>query len=337
MNPCSFRYASLAGHGSRLTVAHRGRVGWLVALALLPTACDRGAAIPEIQVTREPWTYHHLTGTQITTDHVEIYTTVGDQELLDYLPGFVEACYRQYTSLLPPPEGPNPRLQTHIFANPQQMAEFTRYKYPRRSDVYGRVGVGGFAEHGSCVTFYTTPRSYMLTTIAHEGLHQYFGSHFEQGIPAWLNEGLATYCEGFDLRRRQPVFTPRHNASRLNGLREALAADTLIPLTELLGTHAGEVIVQAQSRKTATYYAQVWALVVFLRHGADGRYASKFEEMLADVAAGKLTARARAAGITSEKPSATVTGGAVFRAYITDDLAGFEKQYRDFMVELAFR
>lgn len=326
----------MAAGGVRWNASHGGWIGWLVVLALVPMACRPGTAVSEIQVTRQPWSYRHLTGTQITTDHFDIYTTVEDQELLDYLPAFVEACYRQYADLLAAPQGPNPHLQTHIFANRTQMAEFTRHKYPRRSDVYGRVGVGGFAEHGSCVTFYTRPRAYMLSTIAHEGLHQYFAGHFKQQIPAWLNEGLATYCEGFDLRRRQPVFTPRRNLSRLNSLREALAADTLIPLTELLQTHAGKVIVQARSRMTRTYYAQVWALIVFLRHGTDERYAAGFAKMLADVAAGRLTARARAAGITAEKPSATVTGETVFRAYITEDLTGFEKQYRDFMRELAF-
>jgi hypothetical protein len=203
--------------------------------------------------------------------------------------------------------------------------------------VYGRIGVGGFAEHGSCVTYYTKPRGRTLTTIAHEGLHQYFGSHFEQRIPAWLNEGLATYCEGFELRRRQPIFTPRRNLTRLNSLREALAAETLMPLTELLDTNAGKVIVQAQSRVTRTYYAQVWALVVFLRHGAGGGHAAGFREMLDDVAAGRFATRVRAAGITAEKPSAALTGEGAFRAYITEDLAGFEKHYREFMAELAFR
>ncbi|HUU82308.1 MAG TPA: DUF1570 domain-containing protein [Phycisphaerae bacterium] len=278
-----------------------------------------------------------MQGTQITTEHFDIYTTVDDQEMRDYVPRFLEACYRQYADLLTPPEGPSPRMQTYLFANQRQSAEFTRQKFPGRTDVYERIGVGGFAIEGSCVTFYTRPRYYMLRTLAHEGLHQYFGAHFKQRIPAWLNEGMATYCEGFDLQRRQPVFSPTENSFRLNALREALSSDALIPLTELLSTHAGEVIVQAKSRLTQTYYAQVWALVVFLRHGADRTYAAGFEEMLADVAAGRLTARARAAGIAAETPSAAVTGEAVFRAYITDDLPAFEKAYRDYMVELAFR
>ena len=334
-NPTTGR--SLAGDHRHTGAGHRARIVLLAWWALVPMACDRGSGGPEIQVSRQPWSYRHFEGKQLTTDHFDIYTTVDDEEFLNYLPGFVEACYRQYAELLPPPQDPGPRLQTYLLATQQQMAEFTRIKYPRRGNVYGRVGVAGFAEHGSCVTYYTKPRGRTLTTIAHEGLHQYFGSQFEQRIPAWLNEGLASYCEGFELQRRQPIFTPRRNLTRLNSLREALAVGTLLPLTELLDTNAGKVIVQAQSRVTRTYYAQVWALVVFLRHGAGGGHAAGFREMLDDVSAGRFATRVRAAGITAEKPSAALTGEGAFRAYITEDLAGFEKQYREFLAELAFR
>jgi hypothetical protein len=288
-------------------------------------------------VAEEPWSHGSTNGVHLTTDHFDIYTNIDDLELRSYLPGFLEATHRQYARLLPTPAPPQRRLQTYLFANQRQWDSFVRREFPDRYHIYSRISVGGFAEGGTCVAYNIRPRTYTLAVIAHEGMHQYFGSHFKQRIPAWLNEGLACYCEAFDFRRRRPVFTPRHNSVRLNSLREALAGETLLPLTELLATDAGKVIVQSRTRQTKTYYAQAWALIVFLRHGAEGQYADRFEAMLADVAAGDLNRRARAARIASPEAGKISFGESVFAAYFTDDLSAVEKRFRKFMLELAFQ
>ena len=83
-----------------------------------------------------------------------------------------------------------------------------------------------------------------------------------------------------------------------------------------------------------TYYAQAWALIVFLRHGADRAYADGFDRMLADVAAARLSRRARAARLTTTAPAKTTFGENVFRAYITEDLTDFEAHFREFMIDL---
>lgn len=312
----------------------RRLLGWPALICIVAAGCASRPAGQAFTATRQPWTFQGAEGLEITTDHFDIYTTVDDPQLRDYLPAFVEAAYRQYASLLPPPPGSGERLQTYLFASKHQWLAFTRQTFPERYDTYSRVQVGGYAAGAKCVTFSIRPRIYTLSVIAHEGLHQYFAAHFEERIPAWLNEGLATYCEGFDVVGGKPVFQPKQNSVRRNALREMLAGDGLMPLKDVLASDAGSVIVDSRGQQTRTYYAQVWALTVFLRHGAKGRYADRFEALLADVASGKLSTRAQAARIASPDPTKVSFGEAVFRAYVTDDLPTFESELREFMIEL---
>jgi hypothetical protein len=301
---------------------------------VLAAGCATGPSSPQFTVTRQAWNFRGVEGVAITTDHFDLYTTVNDPQMQDFLPAFLEATYQQYDSLLPPVPGSGERLKTYLFAAKHEWLDFTRHRYPSRYDTYSRIQVGGYAAEATCVVQYIMPRTYTLSVISHEGLHQYVAAHFEERIPAWLNEGLATYCEGFDIVRDRPIFTPEQNSVRRNALRAILASEGLMPLRDLLGTDAGRVIVNSQGRQTQAYYAQAWALVIYLRHGAKGRYADRFEAMLADVASGQLGTRAQATRIAAPEPAKVTFGEAVFRAYITEDLDAFEADLREYMVKL---
>lgn len=316
---------------------NRNRVAFVwvaLTVAALVAGCATGPSEPQFAATRQAWSFRGVEGVEITTDHFDLYTTLNDPQLQDYLPAFLEATYRQYSSLLPAPPGSGQRLTTYLFAAKHDWLDFTRRTYPERYDTYSRIQVGGYAAGATCVVQYIRPRTYTLSVMAHEGLHQYVAAHFEHQIPAWLNEGLATYCEGFDIVRNRPVFDPEQNSVRRNSLRAILAGDGLISLQELLGTDAGRVIVNSQGRQTQAYYAQAWALIVFLRQGAKGRYAGQFEALLADVAAGRVHTRAQAARIAASQPAQVSFGEAVFRAYLTEDLEGFEADLRAYLVKL---
>ena len=305
---------------------------------LLPAvpACGPQGHGPNFQLDEQTWSFRGSSGVHMTTDHFDIYTTVDDEQLRDYLPGFLETLYHErYAALLPAPPDSERRLQTYLFANQYQWMEFTRERFPGRHEVMTSVQVGGFSSGDICVTRYMHPRLYTLSVIAHEGLHQYFGTHFDQRIPAWLNEGLATYCEGFEVRGDRPVFHPLRNSFRFNPLRTALAEDTLLPIADFLATDAGQVIIQSESSLTRTYYAQAWATAVFLQHGGVRQYARGFKRMLADIAGGTFEDRVRATRITSANPAGMSFGEAVFQTYITADLETFERQFRDFATKLA--
>lgn len=107
-------------------------------------------------------------------------------------------------------------------------------------------------------------------------------------------------------------------------------------LSDLLSTNAGKIIDTSDSNRTTSYYAHVWALVLFLRHGAAGKYAASFEDLLDGIADGTLRIRMQSAKVTADQPSAVSDGEAAFRAYISTDLSGFEAEFKGFVYELCY-
>ena len=328
-------------HTSARRVAHIPMIFLAAAFAVVLCGCGGTRSItfdlPEFQLIQEDWEFRGRPGKAITTDHFEIYTTLGDEVLREYLPGFLETTYRFYTSLLAPPEDSirSQRMTTYVFENRLQWDAFTKQHYPARWALYRKISAGGFAEGGSCVT-YNIGRSNTLSVLAHEGWHQYVGSRFPDPIPAWVNEGLATYCEAVEFHGDTPHFTPQHNTFRINHLRSALAAGETLSVAELLDTDAGQVIDESKVALTNTYYAQSWALVVYLRHGGDRRYAEGFEKMLEGLRNGTIRIETQAARMASASPAQTSYGAATFYAYITDDLETFDIGYKNFLEQMCY-
>ncbi|NOX58417.1 MAG: DUF1570 domain-containing protein [Planctomycetes bacterium] len=309
----------------------------LIALALLVHVaviggCSSGDA-EMVQVREEPWSVGGMSGTKLSTEHFDIHSTLTDSQLQAALPSFLEAAYDQYHSLLPAPESSTKRLQTYVFNNRAQWELFAKKKYPRRYPVFQKISAGGFAVGNECVVYYIR-RTYTLSVLAHEGMHQYFANYFSARLPAWLNEGLATYCESYELPSDGTKFTPRRNSFRLNALREAMTSDAIFPLRAMLSTDAGKVINQGRARLTKTYYAQAWAMICFLRHGEKGKYAGGFQDMLDAIVDGKLSQAGRAGGHQTQQSRSAKYGEGVFRAYITEDLETFEKQFNDYLYDL---
>jgi hypothetical protein len=301
---------------------------------LIASGCLREPDVPEFEVNRQEWSYGEKQGTLLATNHFDIYTTVSDVGLLNTLPEFLECAYEQYTALIPPTRKDGARLTTYLFETQQEWAEFAAANYPARFPTYERIQWGGFAENDQAVVFYLR-RPETLSVMAHEGMHQYLSTQLDQVIPAWLNEGLACYCESFDFEFDVPVFRPLNNTFRLNGLREALAAGTLMPLDELLNTHAGAVIDRSHSRLTKTYYAQAWSFVAFLNEGEKGKYQEDFRRMLREITDGTYRARVSGARFATARPSEVNEGRAVLYAYLTDDFDRLESEYRNYLMTLA--
>jgi len=300
------------------------------------TACTSSDTPTCVRVTEEDWSYRGATGVRLITDHFDIRTTVRDDELRAALPGFVEACYDQYSSLIDArvAESTNP-LEIFLFQSRYEWDQFTRTRYPQRQATYRRIRSGGYTAGDVCVVYALRNRGQTLGVIAHEGMHQYLSRHISAPLPAWLNEGLASYCEAVDLAGDTPRFTPQRNLYRMNSLREALAEGRLIPLGELLNTDAGTILMQGESRRTRTYYAQSWALIAYLRHGADGSYADEFDDLLADLVDGSCRINAQAARLTADSPATATTGESLFRFYFGDDVSAFEAGYVVYLHEVA--
>ncbi len=306
---------------------------FLTAISSIVCGCSSGPNEVE-QFTEEPWSFRNIQGTKLSTEHFDIHSTLRDAQLQAALPEFMEAAYDQYSSLLPAPaSGEGKRLQTFVLNDRSQWELYAKSNYPQQFPVFRKISAGGFAVGNECVVYYIR-RTYTLSVLAHEGMHQYFANYFSTKLPAWLNEGLATYCESYELPKGKARFTPQRNSFRLNALRDAMTTDAILPLRGILATDAGRVINQGRSRLTKTYYAQAWALVCFLRHGEDGKYADSFQDMLDAIVTGELESRAKVAGLQPSARGRTSYGESVFRAFITDDLENLESEFKDYLYQL---
>ncbi len=294
---------------------------------------------PDVAFTQAPWTFCEVSGTHLATEHFDVYTTIDAPELIEALPLFVETAYARYASFVPPRPEASGRLTTYLFGSREEWEAFAAARYPARHDIYARIRSGGFTEGTVSAVFFKAADT-TLATIAHEGWHQYVASQPVSPLPAWLNEGIATACESHAYRRGRPVFHADRNIFRLRSLEEAVTSNRLRPLDELLELDAGELLATGDPKLIQHYYAQVWALIMFLDDlddddlpldgpapvqlqatgeprdggtspessgaadpsGNDRAHLSPFERLLADLHDGTLHLHAGAASLTAAAP-----------------------------------
>ena len=121
--------------------------------------------------------------------------------------------------------------------------------------------------------------------ISHEQVatHEYVHLLVEANIaaaPLWLNEGLAEFFAAGRLDESPAVFGLPH-AGHLRVLRTR----EWLPLESLFSAARGTPIV-AQRETSATFYAQAWALVHYLKLGERGKRAHQLTAFTARVAQG---------------------------------------------------
>ena len=324
------------GHGWPGITCRLVRCGAVSGGLCLIVACATGGG-DRLAVTSEDWSYEALSGRRFRTEHFELFSTLRDSEFEEAIPAFLEAVHRQCQRTLRSPNSTADRAIVYVFGTRQEWAYFSRRRFPTRYDAYSRIWRGGFTEGDTSVSFYTD-RDTTLATLAHEVWHLYVGSRFDAPMPAWLNEGLACSHETIRTAGKQTIFTPKRNAHRINSLCEAVHRDTLLSIEQLVATDAGEILGLDQGRLTQTYYAQAWALVTFLRHGAGGCFAARFDQLLKDVANGRFRIRVSAARLGTT--TATGTDGStphtdpVFEAYFGCSPASLASDYYDHVVRL---
>lgn len=277
-------------------------------------------------------------GRELVTPNHRIRTTVRNPVLLARLPDFAEDAllhYRTAFVLLP---GPREPLTSYVMGTRSEWAALTRERIePARAERYLQIERGGFADRGIGY-FFDIGTQDTFAVAAHEGWHQYAQTTFTDQMPPWLDEGCATVCEGFRWSTTDPgraVFLPWANIERYDRLRDAHAAGALLPLRTLLDARP-QVLLGDSSATTLDYYAQLWALILFLREGESGRYADGLALLLSDTANGRTRARLRQFAAASGQtlgPGPSV-GSGLFAAYIDPDLERIEREYRAFIAEV---
>ncbi len=283
--------------------------------------------LTSVSATQRPWQFGGTAGTVITTPHYRVYTTLTRQSILDRLPLFLERALAHYTTALAPLPEPGARLDTYLFESRGQWEAKTRQMLPRQAPTFLTLGRGGFTTRGTSVLYYIG-RKDTLSIAAHEGWHQFSQETFRSQLPMWMEEGIATYMEGYISHPDGlPKFRPWKNLERFHTLRDAVRAGRLISLDDLL-SRTPQSFLKESKNELLIYYAQVWALTHFLAEGQRGRHRAALREVLVDAVRGRLAVNAlgRRGG-----PGGVRLGSAVLTAYFDTDLERFEQAYLQFV------
>lgn len=313
----------------------------LVLMAALFAGCHQ---VPQrrgfgLTVTNESnsWNTTHTQGQEIVTDHYQIFTTVKRRPLINYLPGYMEAAYKNYLDMTGLEDRTNEPLRVmYVMADREQWAALTEARLKRYSKVFLGITAGGYCYAGVCALWDIGTRS-TLSVASHEGLHQFFDFRLTDSLPMWLEEGLCTQAEGHSIEGQTVVFTPKYNPSRLNSLRNAIVNQHWIPTRELLPLDGGDVVGQSND-KAVGYYGQVWALSLFLQSRPD--YHNGMKRLISDAQNGKLHQamkmsrrkfqQLRKAGRAYNR----VASAPLFEHYISSDLETFDSEFKAFAREL---
>lgn len=290
---------------------------------------------PAGTVSIDNWTFEDQTGQAIQTRSFRIFTTVTRQGMLNRLPTFKEMALDHYTTTLGTLPRPTTPMESYIMANRPQWSRLTQRLMGEDAEIYLRIQRGGFTARGRSI-LYNIGEHDTFAIIAHEGWHEYSQTTFRHPLPVWMEEGLATYMEGFRWDpeyRERPIFMPWANIERFDALRAGERADRLIPLEKLL-TQTPQELMEKNPDTALLYYAQTWALVHFLNEGETGKYRAGLQIMLADAAQGKLFQKiARTRGQRAAQVYAFQRRGPdVLAAYINSDLSALQAEYSNFIL-----
>ncbi len=300
---------------------------------------------PLFVLSSEPWTPSvgsGPSGALVSTPHYALYTTLEDGWLAEKIPAYLESALEHYRTAiieLPLPEEP---METYILGERAQWQAFTRMLLPGEAGLYLSLGKGGFTTRGRAV-LYDIGRWDTLCITAHEGWHQFCQNTFKETLPAWMDEGIATYMEGCRFERSYdiPRFMPWRNFERFNELRRTVRRGGLIPVVELL-TRSPEFFLQQGRERLLAYYAQVWALTHFFMEGEGGRYRPAMEAVLRDAHEGRLgqtLIESEELGAIDDRRRASkgARGLAVTVVYFNSDLDELQSQFDAFLRQVVSR
>lgn len=285
-----------------------------------------------VATTVETWRFLDAPGRVLRTTSYRILTTDQSPLVADRMPVFLETALLTYRTMLGPLPEPRSPLEVYLMANRGQWETLTRQTAGPRADIYLRIQRGGYSENGRAVFYNIGPRD-TFAIAGHEGWHQYTQSVFREALPIWLEEGISVCMEGFRWNDSgdAPVFLAWSNLERYDRLRELVAAGRAVGLDRLLHQRPQDLL-QDSGLATLDYYAQIWALTLFLREGAGGAYRPALERMVRDAADGGLASRISAETSPREARTAMLSrvGDAAFRAYF-GDVAEASRAYEEFV------
>lgn len=309
---------------------------------VISNVVNPGAVAPNntsIKIRRQDWRFAGADGQIITTPHYQIYTTLTDQLIVDNLLIFAEQSLGHYITELADLPLPRGKLEIYLFQKRDQWEAKTRQILPIQAETFLNLGRGGFTTRGRSVLYYIDSHGRTRDTfaiVAHEGWHQYAQTILHRQLPTWLEEGIATYMEGYIQKENGIVeFLPWANPERYRTLHSAVKGKTLIGIKELL-TRSPQSFLKSSKDDLLVYYSQVWALVHFLNEGEGQKYKQALSQLLADATKGVSPMPPENTAHHSKVKTgsrARLTPGIILK-YLEIDLDVFEYQYIQFIKKI---
>jgi hypothetical protein len=151
----------------------------------------------------------------------------------------------------------------------------TREGYVRFLDALGvdaRGTAGLFfwnAEHSGLASYlHGQTRQQMLRVLQHEGFHQFARQVFGDGLPIWVNEGLAEYF-GAAILVNQGFKLGQIGGHRLARMQQAIESGATIPFDRLIRMSEADWMsrLSADPGESSLLYDQVWLMTHYLVHG----------------------------------------------------------------------
>jgi len=120
----------------------------------------------------------------------------------------------------------------------------------------------------------------VLTTLAHEGFHQFLG-YYVPNPPIWLNEGIAEYFEGMDPFERLVDSKKTINRYDLDAMKTYIKRGFTVPMKRFI------YMTQAEYYSNPNlHYPQGWSVIYFLAY-ASKSYNKYFQDLVQHLKNGK--------------------------------------------------
>jgi hypothetical protein len=269
----------------------------------------------------------------VATPHYQIFTDITDAESQQQIAQLMEGAYTQYLTYLPTPPASQPPMRCFVFSRRAEWAAFTQQHAGKDAAVYLQINRGAYTIDDWFVAFWIGD-SGTLAVMAHEGWHQFVARNCRGRLPPTLEEGLACTFENIHWSGPLPRWNLHEAPGRTAALSAAMHENRLWSLSQLLRLHAGDII-SLPRQSIDTYYAQAWALALFLSD-PDRPYYQQFQAYLADVAAGTAFRPGKFSHLKVNDWHPDLSAPQL-EHYLGRSLPSIESEFRDYCRKLANR
>lgn len=161
------------------------------------------------------------------------------------------------------------RMNLYLFQTQASYEQFLREKGIPAQNTGGMFVVNPKV-NGLFTYIKDRPVRQTLSTLQHEGFHQFAFSYIGPNLPIWVNEGIAQFFEdGVLIGKRFHLDVA--NARRLNQVKDAITNNRTLPFANLIGMSdkTWALNVQNEPSLAALQYDQSWSMVYFLINSND--------------------------------------------------------------------